>query len=89
MPTVTLGTGRTITITPPAGRARIDAQFAFAKRFKALVTEQPTDPEAQRKVMVRLAWSLARYTTLTPAELVDVFMQYPYDASAVARAALG
>lgn len=86
---ITLTDGRTITITPPVGRALIDAQLAFAKRFMALATEQPTDPEAQRKVMVRLAWSLARYTTLTPAELVEIFMQYPYDASAIAQAALG
>lgn len=85
---LTLSTGRTITVTPPTGMARIKAQHEFGKRFKALGTVQPTEPEAQRKVIIRVAWALARYTNATPAELVEAFMEYPDDAGVVAQVAL-
>lgn len=83
-----LSDGRIITITPPTGLARIKAQNAFGARFKALATTPPTDDEAQRKVITRLAWALARYTTLTPAELVEIITANAYDGAAIVQAAL-
>lgn len=87
---LTLTSGRVVVVTPPTGVKLVAVQTSFGLRFSHLRDRPPTDAEAQRRVMTKIARALSPYVTgATAAELLEAFAVNPYDMTTLVQAVMG